>query len=55
VLAKASINTHLLMIVSALAGTGVSLLLPVLAGVGRRGQAENRTENRAENQERQGD
>ncbi len=62
VLAKASINTHLLMIVSALAGTGVSLLLPVLAGVGRRGHAENRAEsrsetgeNRAENRERQGD
>lgn len=29
-LAKASINTHLLMIVSALAGTGLSLLLPVV-------------------------
>ena len=35
VLAKASINTHLLTIVSALAGTGISLLLPVLAGAGR--------------------
>ena len=33
VLAKASINTHLLTIVSALAGTGISLLLPVLAGI----------------------
>lgn len=31
VLAKASINTHLLMIVSALAGTGLSLILPVPA------------------------
>jgi uncharacterized membrane protein YbhN (UPF0104 family) len=30
-LAKASINTHLLMIVSALAGTGLSLVLPVPA------------------------
>ncbi|MDQ2632747.1 MAG: flippase-like domain-containing protein [Pseudomonadota bacterium] len=35
VLANAAINTHLMMIVSALAGTGVSVLLPVLAGVGR--------------------
>jgi uncharacterized membrane protein YbhN (UPF0104 family) len=51
VLAKASINTHLLTIVSALIGTGISLLLPVLAGVGRRGRAENRAENR----ESQGD
>ncbi len=34
-LAKASINTHLLTIVSALVGTGISLLLPVLAGVRR--------------------
>ena len=42
VLAKASINTHLLTIVSALAGTGISLLLPALAGAGRRGQAEGR-------------
>jgi uncharacterized membrane protein YbhN (UPF0104 family) len=31
ILARASINTHLLMIVSALAGTGLSLLLPVRA------------------------
>jgi uncharacterized membrane protein YbhN (UPF0104 family) len=42
VLAKASINTHLLTIVSALAGTGISLLLPVLAGVGRRRSGPNR-------------
>ena len=35
VLAKASISTHLLVIVSALVGTGLSLLLPALAG-GRR-------------------
>jgi uncharacterized membrane protein YbhN (UPF0104 family) len=41
VLAKASINTHLLTIVSALIGTGVSMLLPALAGV-RRGGAKNR-------------
>ena len=34
VLAKASINTHLLMIVSALAGTGISLVLPGLTGAG---------------------
>ena len=34
ILAKASINTHLLSIVAALAGTGISLLLPVLAGQG---------------------
>ena len=33
VLAKASVNTHLLAIVSALAGTGISLLLPVVARV----------------------
>ncbi len=45
VLAKASINAHLLMIVSALVGTAVSLVLPVLAGAGRR----------PENRERQGD
>lgn len=51
VLAKASINTHLLGIVSALAGTGVSLLLPVLAGVGRGKGAKNRAGSR----ERQGD
>ena len=41
VLAKASVNTHLLAIVSALVGTGISLLLPVVAraGAGRkRGQ-----------------
>ncbi len=50
ILAKASINTHLLTIVSALIGTGVSLLLPVLAGAGR-GRAENRTKDR----ERRGD
>jgi uncharacterized membrane protein YbhN (UPF0104 family) len=50
ILAKASINTHLLTIVSALIGTGVSLLLPILAGAGR-GGAENRTGKR----ERQGD
>jgi len=31
-LAKARINTHLLMIVSALAGTGISLVLPALTG-----------------------
>ena len=31
VLAKASVNTHLLAIVSALVGTGISLLLPVVA------------------------
>ena len=38
VLAKASVNTHLLAIVSALAGTGISLLLPVVAraGAGRK-------------------
>jgi uncharacterized membrane protein YbhN (UPF0104 family) len=35
VLAKASINTHLLTIVSALVGTGVSLILPGLTGAGR--------------------
>ena len=35
-LTKASINVHLLTIVSALVGTGISLLLPALAGVGRR-------------------
>jgi uncharacterized membrane protein YbhN (UPF0104 family) len=46
ILAKASINTHLLTIVSALIGTCVSMLLPVLAGAGR---------GRAENRERQGD
>jgi len=34
-LAKASINTHLLMVVSALVGTGISLLLPVRAPVSR--------------------
>ena len=33
VLAKASVNTHLLAIVSALVGTGISLLLPVVARV----------------------
>ena len=32
VLAKASINTHLLMLVSALAGTGLSLVLPSIFG-----------------------
>ncbi|MFI0847946.1 lysylphosphatidylglycerol synthase domain-containing protein [Mesorhizobium sp. IMUNJ 23232] len=37
VLAKASINTHLLTIVSALAGTAVSLILPMLTGA-RRGR-----------------
>jgi len=37
ILAKASINTHLLIIVSALIGTGISLLLPALAGAGRKG------------------
>ena len=31
ILAKASVNTHLLAIVSALVGTGISLLLPVVA------------------------
>ena len=35
IIAKASINTHLLSIVGALAGTGISLLLPVLARAGR--------------------
>jgi uncharacterized membrane protein YbhN (UPF0104 family) len=35
ILAKASINAHLLVIVSALVGTGISLVLPVLAGLGR--------------------
>ncbi|MDB5523141.1 MAG: lysylphosphatidylglycerol synthetase/UPF0104 protein [Rhizobium sp.] len=35
VLARAAINTHLLMIVSALAGTGLSLILPGLTGGGR--------------------
>jgi uncharacterized membrane protein YbhN (UPF0104 family) len=35
-LATASISAHLVTIVSALAGTGISLLLPVLAGVYRR-------------------
>jgi uncharacterized membrane protein YbhN (UPF0104 family) len=40
VLAKASINAHLLVIVSALAGTGVSLVLPSLVGIGRRGRAD---------------
>lgn len=45
VLAAASINAHLLMIVSALAGTAVSLVLPALAGAGRR----------PEDRERQGD
>jgi uncharacterized membrane protein YbhN (UPF0104 family) len=35
ILAKASINTHLLSIVGALVGTGISLLLPVLARAGR--------------------
>lgn len=40
VLAKASINTHLLGIVSALAGTGISLLLQPMAGAGRRRPAE---------------
>lgn len=40
-LAKAAINTHLLTIVSALVGTGVSLVLPALAGAGRRGRADN--------------
>ena len=35
VLAKASINTHLLTIVSALAGTGISLILPGLVGAER--------------------
>lgn len=42
VLAKASINAHLLMIVSALAGTAVSLALPILAGAGRRPQDRQR-------------
>jgi uncharacterized membrane protein YbhN (UPF0104 family) len=41
VLAKAGINTHLLMIVSALAGTGISMLFPALAGISRE-RAENR-------------
>jgi uncharacterized membrane protein YbhN (UPF0104 family) len=36
ILAKASINTHLLAIVSALAGAGISLLLPLLARAGSR-------------------
>jgi uncharacterized membrane protein YbhN (UPF0104 family) len=35
VLARAGINAHLLVIVSALAGTGVSLVLPSLLGAGR--------------------
>ena len=45
VLAKASINMHLLTIVSALIGTGISLLLPALAGAGR-GQVEGRGKQR---------
>lgn len=45
VLAKASINTHLLTVVSALAGTGISLLLPVLAGI-RRGARRNPEQKR---------
>ncbi|HEY6632334.1 MAG TPA: lysylphosphatidylglycerol synthase domain-containing protein [Rhizobiaceae bacterium] len=40
-LAKAAINLHLLTIVSALLGTGVSLLLPALAGAGRRSRAQS--------------
>lgn len=40
-LAKAAINAHLLTIVSALVGTGVSLVLPALAGGGRRDQVRN--------------
>jgi uncharacterized membrane protein YbhN (UPF0104 family) len=35
ILAKSSINAHLLVIVSALVGTGISLVLLVLAGLGR--------------------
>jgi uncharacterized membrane protein YbhN (UPF0104 family) len=36
VLATASVNTHLLIVVSALVGTGLSLLLPLVAARGRR-------------------
>lgn len=36
-LAKASINTHLLTVVAALAGAGISLILPALPGAGGRG------------------
>ncbi len=43
-LAAASINTHLLAVVSALAGTGISLVLPAVLGIGSRGKAGARDE-----------